>query len=72
MRVSKVAALTEFREAHSCELAISTLLQYWPPQFVSTSSSDRRRNICPTHDNMPRLVEALHSAGIGKNLPASC
>ena len=53
MCVSKVAALTEFRETHSCQLAISTLLQYWPPQFVSTSSSDCRRNICATHDNMP-------------------
>ena len=30
MRVSKVAALTEFRETHSCQLAISTLLQNWP------------------------------------------
>ena len=72
MCVSKEAALSEFKATQPCQLAISTILKYWPKQFVTPSSHDRKRNVCPTHDNMSRLVEALHSAGVGKNIPSSC
>ena len=72
MSCSKEAALLEFQATQSSQFSVTTLLQYWPKQFVIPSSNDRRRNVCPIHDNWPRLVQGMHSVGVGENLPSSC
>ena len=48
------------------------ILRDWPRNFVTPSSRDRRRNVCPVHNNYQRLLEALHSAEVGTNIPPSC
>ena len=63
MKVSKETALKEFQATQQSTFAVSTLLKYWPRNFVVPSSHDRQRNVCPVHDNWPRLIEALHGSG---------
>ena len=72
MSCSKEAALLEFRATQHSKFSITTLLQYWPQQFIIPTTRDRQRNVCPTHDNWPRLVQALHLVGVGENVPSSC
>ena len=69
MKVSKETALKEFQATQQSTYAVSTLLQYWPRNFVVPSSHDRQRNVCPVHDNWPRLIEALHDKGVGEISP---
>ena len=39
---------------------------------MTPRSNDRERNVCPMHDSFPRLLKALHTAGVAMNVPASC
>ena len=72
LRVSKEAALQEFINTHASRFKVSTLLKHWPQNFVTVSSNDRHRNVCPQHDSYPRLLQGLHSSGVAENVPASC
>ena len=42
MKVSKETALMEFRATQQSPFAVSTLLKYWPRNFVVPSSHDRQ------------------------------
>ena len=53
MNLSKEAVLQEFIEVEKKNYTVKTLLQYWPCNFVIPSSRDRKRNVCPFHDNFP-------------------
>ena len=44
MKVSKETAFKEFQATQQSIVAMSTLLKYWPRNFVVYSSHDRQRN----------------------------
>ena len=70
--VSKETVLREFRKNLPRQYSIRTLLRYVPKQFRLPRGSDRAANCCPTHDNFPRILEALQKKGICEDLPSSC
>ena len=72
LNVSKEAELQEFLTSQNYKYRVKTLMQYWPPNFITPGSNDRDRNVCPIHDSFPRLLQALHSSGVASNIPASC
>ena len=72
MKVTRESALSEFLSKSEHTYSIKTLMQYWPKNFVTVSSHDRQRNVCPVHDNFSRLLEGLHAHGVAKNIPSSC
>ena len=70
--VSKETVLREFRTNLPRQYSIRTLMRYVPKQFRVPRGSDRTANCCPTHDNFPRLLEALQKKGICSAMPTSC
>ena len=54
-----------------CQFKPSTLIREFPQNAVTASSRDRKRNSCPYHCNIRRIVTELHAAGIAKNIGSS-
>ena len=73
LKETKLNLIKQFKVEHpECKFSDRVILRDWPRNFVTPSSRDRRRNVCPIHNNYHRLLEALHTVEIGTNIPPSC
>ena len=56
---SKGAILEEFRASLNEDFGVRCLMRYFPRNYRTQRLSDRERNVCPQHDNLPRLLKVL-------------
>ena len=72
LRKPRAVIASEFlAENPACPFKASTIMREFPQNAVTATEKDNKRNVCPYHSNARRIVTALHSHEVAKNVPAS-
>ena len=72
LRKPRAVIASEFLEANpTCPFKASTIMREFPQNAVTASQKDNKRNVCPYHSNVRRIINALHHNEVAMDVPSS-